>query len=401
MPALLLTAWIVALTTAVSAQPSLPNLRAIDLGTANCLNATGASVFSSAHEINNYGQVTTVVGPTGSGRNRGFIWQPDSAGALSGTMVDLEELFGAPRYTTSYPRINEDGQIMSVLRFVPNLPNTLTGSFGASPSYKLPNRLQQFVTQTADNRAARLDPPTAANPTGLVVIGPVAPEEEASAATSINEFGQVTISVSGPGLSHTAYLWTPYVAGGTTGIATRIDVPSIATRSGLEDLLINDRGQVLVVQSEGGFNRARSDLWTPSTDNGTVGSLFNLSDLVGRNTFALDLNNRGEALFIGFDDNGANAQYYWSSVDFGLINLSEFVFADSDPARDLVRFIPQTMNDFGQFAGTGWWRRPGFPDETRATLVVVPEASGIMILGGFALAMRRRAESNHAPSRLR
>jgi probable HAF family extracellular repeat protein len=110
---------------------------------------------------------------------------------------------------------------------------------------------------------------------------------EDSQAKGINSYGQVV------GESHTphgtyAFLWTPTTPHGTTG--TMIDLGSLEGTYFAGDAsnayAINSMGQI-VGETATSTGAGHAFLWTPTTPNGTTGTMIDLNTLIGLKDFTL------------------------------------------------------------------------------------------------------------------
>src|SRR5688572_6782623 len=120
----------------------------------------------------------------------------------------------------------------------------------------------------------------AANPARSYVVtnlGDFAGGFDRSSAFDINSMGQVA-GYSSAADGGRAFLWTPSTPNGTTGSLTNLGfLPSGASGSVASG--INDRGQV--VGNSGLFPFQHAFLWSPTTPNGITGSMTEIGFLPG------------------------------------------------------------------------------------------------------------------------
>jgi probable HAF family extracellular repeat protein len=131
---------------------------------------------------------------------------------------------------------------------------------------------------------------------------------EDSQAFGINNFGQV-VGQSYAGATH-AFLWTPSTANGTTG--SMIDLGSLAGSSGFSCAYgTNAAGQVVGESYWGTIpGLEHAFLWTPTTANGSTGTMIDLNTLMGSSTIVLEaatgINDQGQIVGYGtFTSNGS------------------------------------------------------------------------------------------------
>ncbi len=105
----------------------------------------------------------------------------------------------------------------------------------------------------------------------------VLPGDTRSYAQGVNAYGQVVGYSRGSGVAH-AFLWTPSTANGTTGTMMNLgDLPGGAASAIAYG--INSYGQVVGTGTTA--NGGHAFLWTPTVANGTTGSMIDLGDLLG------------------------------------------------------------------------------------------------------------------------
>jgi probable HAF family extracellular repeat protein len=242
-----------------------------DLGVLGGLDGT-----SGASGINDYGQVVGV--SQTSGGDHAYLWTPASRNGTIGAMIDLGELPGGVDYSTARD-INSHGQVVG-------------------------------MSNSSAERAFLWTPTSANGTTGSMVdLGDLPGGFDASEGYGINACGQV-VGLGYAALYGTAFLWTPDVPNGTSGTMVNIgDLPGGNEHS--VAYAINDVGQI---SGEGDASRGlRGFLWTPAVPNGSTGSMANLGDPPRSHSvsYARDLNSRGEIVGYNFSVAGGRA-FLWT-----------------------------------------------------------------------------------------
>jgi len=215
--------------------------------------------------INALGQVTGISGAHfGANGYHAFLWNPNVPNGTTGSMIDLGYLPGGQNYSAG-TGINASGQI--------------TGNgFAAGTDYLTGDRRAFLWTPTSPNGTTGFMLDLGARPEGFGY----------STGQAINAFGQVI------GYSNSTYLWTPSTPNGPYG--SMVDLGSLPGGSAHNTFAdsINDSGQV--AGSSDAITGTRAYLWTPTTPNGTTGSMIDLGDLPGGLDFSqgFGINNRGQ-----------------------------------------------------------------------------------------------------------
>jgi|GEM_PF-4659368 len=206
-----------------------------------------------------------------------------------------------------------------------------------------------------------------------------------SAAYGINAMGQVV------GMSNTtfnggdhAFLWTPSTPNGTTG--TMIDLGVAGTPQA-----INNYGQVLLTSGLG-----FSSLWTPTTANGTVGTNTPLPTFGGVSTQGLDLNAYGQVVGWSGTASFTTHAFLWTpTTPNGTLGSMQDLgtLGDGSLAGQSAGTIAQGINDMGQVVGeahgigsntnlhhTFLWT-PASPNGTSGTMLDLGAMGGIFASG--------------------
>jgi probable HAF family extracellular repeat protein len=276
---------------------------------------------SAATAINDYGQV--VVWPPSPGV---FLWTPDTANGSTGSFVRIT--FGDSE--TAFPTgINSNGQIVGVL---------------GSPS---------------EQRALLWTPTTPNSSTGsFVELGYLPGRTDTSWASAINSLGQVVgISRSDRLLppSH-AFLWTPNTPNGTTGAMVDLgDLPG-GNDSSVANA-VNSRGQVVGQSSSSmGYN---AFLWSPTTPNGTTGSMVDLGALPDEFSVSVANDINAQGYVVGHSGAGPTTStraFLWEpdspNTSTGkMVDLNSVLEPIS--GRNWILYTASAINDGGQIVGTG------------------------------------------------
>jgi len=341
--------------------------------------------------INNAGQIVgSQVFPNGI--NHATIYTPDGAGGY--TAHDLAAL---PSLANSYGRrINASGQVCGNIGTSRAFLWKDTGGLGTMINLGDPNPLgsEEVFSQDINDGGTvaamgfdfsggggfrafvwRPTTPNAVTGTMIPIGGGGGVDVE---PMGINSAGDVTgLGTNG------AFLWkgstgTRYPLGGLTGPGGSAEAHDI-----------NDAGKIVGSSNAPGGGR-HAFLWTPTTPNGTAGSMADLGVLPGgaNDSRAYDINSSG--VVIGQSGNTPLA-FVWSSTD-GLRNLNTLV---DGSAAGWTLEEAFNLNDAGQIMGVGHFDPDG-PGGVSPTIrgylltPVVPEPQGLCLVATLPAALARR-----------
>lgn len=155
----------------------------------------------------------------------------------------------------------------------------------------------------------------------------------------------VGVSTAASGLR--AFLWTPTTVNGTTGSMINLGELTGGTDQS-RAWGISASGKV--VGSSESTTGTRAFLWTPTTPNGSTGTMINLGDLAGGTdkSEAFAVNTSGQVIGTSYNTVGPRA-FLWTAAD-QMLDLNSLVDATGagwtlEEARGI--------NDFGQIVGGG------------------------------------------------
>jgi probable HAF family extracellular repeat protein len=222
----------------------------------------------------------------------------------------------------------------------------------------------------------------------MMNLGDLPGGDAASGATDINAIGQI-VGNSDVSTGTHAFLWSPVNENGTTGSMVDLgDFPG-----GIDEgiaMAINSAGQV-VGQSQAATG-PRAFLWSPSTPNGTAGSMVDLGDLTGGadRSIAWDINSAGQIVGQSATASGSRAMLWTPDTPNGFTGS----MIDLNSVLDAITGMGWTLreaygiNDRGQIIGGGLFDADGpgdMPAVTRGYLLTpIPEPSA-QTLGVVAL----------------
>ncbi len=393
---------------------------------------SGYSDRSEAFSVNSRGQVVGFSESVGAYVNRAaFLWSPNIPNGTTGSMVDLGGLVPRTFYDdyNVADGINNRGQVVgngdagfSWRGFLwnPTTPNATTGSmFDLGPDFGVSSVQAEhinargqavgYIDSYTEGFRAFLWSPRNANGTrgSMVDLGVLPTRSDYSTASGINSMGQVVGNSSSYTAGGHAFLWTPTSPNGSMG--SMIDLGALP--GGIDDSTafgINSFGQV-VGNSFFPVVRPRAFLWSPASRNGTSGSMIDIGYLPGGDgsSTAYGINALGQV--VGDSTVGLHpGQQYQDHHAFiwtpTMPNATTGAMVDLNTVLDPISgagwiiHSARGINDRGQIVGIGIYDPDG-PFGTREVVrgvlltPVVPEANSIMLLaiGGIILNLLRRS----------
>jgi probable HAF family extracellular repeat protein len=250
------------------------------------------------------------------------------------------------------------------------------------------NSQGQFLEEVLDNS---LFHPLLGYQYTTVDLG-VGPNNDDNGGHAINNVGQVAgylgdygpYGLSNGSMTNRAYLWTPSSPNGLTGSRVDLGLLTAPLETGATALGINDLGQVVGFGSSL-FSSQHAFLWSPTTPNGTSGSMVGLDNLPANGnglSRALDINSGGQvAGTYGLNGSGSHA-FLWKPVTPNGTTGSMIDLGDL--AGGAENSIAYAINSRGQVVGSGetalgpsafLWN-PTSPNATTGTLIDIGESLG-------------------------
>jgi probable HAF family extracellular repeat protein len=331
-----------------------------DLGTLG-----GTESFGSG--LNASGQVAGASYTTGSAAYHTFLWKPTTPNGAGGTKTDLGTLGGTHSFANG---LNASGQVTGesamtgdmadhAYLWKPTMPGGASGAMhdlltlGGTNSYGYGINAAGQVTGASDTTGdaathAFLWKPTTPNGTSgtMYDLGTLGGTE--SNGSAINASGQVAgSSLHNADSAYRAFLWNPASPNGTSGT-----MHDLGTLAGTESFggSINAGGQVAGFSYTTGDSADHAFLWTPTTPNGTSGTMLDLGTLGGLNSYSYNVGTGGQvvgASEIETTSDRTHAFLYTSGS--GMVDLNTLI----DPFSGWELLDAADINDAGQITGQG------------------------------------------------
>lgn len=346
--------------------------RITDLGTLG-----GAE--SNAWGLNASGQVVGWSHTTDYPFTRAFRWTPTKPNGTTGTMIDLGSLGG-----NSFGwGINDLGHVSGFSYFAGNVAVRAFLYDGTMHDLGPPggdNTFGHGINSSGQlveglNRAFLWTPTTPNAATGTMIdLGTLG--GAGSYAWGINDSGQVAGNSSTAGGTEThAFLWTPTTPNGTSG--TMHDLGTLGGTLSYA-LSINDSGQLAGHSETTGNTGRHAFLWTPSTPNAATGTMIDLGTLGGTpgtyqyGSFAYAINSSGQVAGFSYTTGDFDQHAFLYTSSGGMADLNSLI----DPLSGWKLNVARAINDAGQIAGVGY-----INGQVRAYLLSpVPEPSTLALL---------------------
>src|SRR3990172_5711909 len=169
-----------------------------------------------------------------------------------------------------------------------------------------------------------------------------------SNGSAINASGQVSgSSLTTADAAYHAFLWKPTTPNGTSG--TMYD---LGTLGGTESFggSINASGQVAGFSYTTGHAAYHAYLWTPTTPNGTSGTMLDLATLGGLNSYSYNVGAGGQV--VGASEVEVTSDYthaFLYTSGNGMVDLNSLI----DPLSGWELSDAADINDAGQITGQG------------------------------------------------
>jgi probable HAF family extracellular repeat protein len=311
--------------------------------------------------------VTGASNTTGSAANHTFLWKPTTPNGASGTKTDLGTLGGTQSFGNG---LNASGQVTGesyttgdaathAFMWKSTTPGGTSGTMynlgtlGGTNSYGYGINVSGQVTGASDTTGdsathAILWKPTTSNGTSgtMYDLGTLGGTE--SNGSAVNASGQVSgSSLKNGDSAYRAFLWKPTTPNGTSG--TMYD---LGTLGGTESFggAINAGGQVAGFSYTTGHADYHAFLWTPTTPNGTSGTMLNLGTLGGLNSYSYNVGAGGQV--VGASEvatTSSNTHAFLYTSGSGMVDLNTRI----DPLSGWVLSDAADINDAGQITGQG------------------------------------------------
>src|SRR6478752_202912 len=322
---------------------------------------------SSGSALNASGHVAGSSYTTGDAAQHAYLWRPTVSGGASGAMTDLGTLGGTQSFGNG---LNASGQVAGesfttddaasrAFLWKPTTPGGASGTMynlgtlGGTNSYAYGLNATGQVTgasdKTGDSKTHTFlwKPATPNGTSGTMVnLGSLGGTE--SNGSAINASGQVSgSSLTNGDAAYHAFLWKPATPNGTSGA-----MYDLGTLGGTESFggTINTSGQVAGFSYPTGNAAFHAYLWTPTTPNGTSGTMQDLATLGGLNSYSYNLSAGGQvvgASEVQLTSDHTHAFRYTSGS--GMVDLNTLI----DPLSGWELSDAADINSAGQITGQG------------------------------------------------
>src|SRR6478672_1025258 len=349
-----------ALTLSVTATAHAASYTVTDLGMLGGTESSGSA-------LNAGGQVAGSSYTTGDAAQHAYLWKPTVSGGASGAMTDLGTLGGTQSFGNG---LNASGQVAGesfttsdatthAFLWKPTTPGGASGTMhdlgtlGGTSSYGYGINVTGEVTgasdRTGDSKTHTfLWKPSTPNGTSgtMFNLGSLGGTESNGGA--INASGQVSgSSLTNGDAAYHAFLWKPTTPNGTSGA-----MHDLGTLGGTESFggTINTGGQVAGFSYPTGDAAYHAYLWTPTTLNGTSGTMQDLTTLGGLNSYSYNIGASGQivgASEVQITSDHTHAFLYTSGS--GMVDLNSLI----DPLSGWELLDAADINDAGQITGQG------------------------------------------------
>jgi probable HAF family extracellular repeat protein len=291
-------------------KPTVSGGAMTDLGTLG-----GTQSFGNG--LNASGQVAGESFTAGDAATHAFLWKPTTPGGASGAMYNLGTLGGTNSYGYG---VNTTGQV--------------TGASDRTGDSKTHTFLWKPSTPNGTSGA-------------MFNLGSLGGTESNGGA--INASGQISgSSLTNGDAAYHAFVWKPTTPNGTSGA-----MHDLGTLGGTESFggTINASGQVAGFSYTTGDVAYHAYLWTPTTPNGTSGTMQNLATLGGLNSYSYNVGAGGQV--VGASEVAAQISTHEHAFLYtsggGMVDLNTLI----DPLSGWELLDASDINDARLITGQG------------------------------------------------
>jgi probable HAF family extracellular repeat protein len=360
-------------TGTFAAAAAKPSYIVTDLGTLGGTGSTGLAINAS-------GQVTGGASTIGDAESHAFVWTPTTPNGGSGVMHDIGTLGGTQSQGVS---INASGQVTG---------DSLTAGDQALHAFMYDGTMHDLgaVGDRSSNGTGINDSGHivgVANDTAtyraFLYDGErhylLSDQDQPSAVAGINASGQVIINRRQP---YGSFLWTPTTPNGTSGT-----VVSLGHLSGFETNAnaINNSGQVTgeALPFSAQFHAFFYD-----------GTMHDVGTLAGGFSNGWAINNSGQITGEASTADGTSVAFLYTSSG-GMVDLNTLI----DPASGWHLNIGRGINDAGQITGYGYVGDDQFLHGFLLTPVPEPVGGMFILISAIPLLWRARRDPRSYPKR--